>query len=101
MVERDRARLEEAERRERILSDVSRVLLDCVGPDEIEPLRAIVRNVAEALGGGWCAFSLVQPDGTLRNVAAYHPDPQQRGFEQRLNELIPPGRWDKEPRELN
>ena len=99
--EPERSRLEEAERRQRILSDVSRLLLDYVGPDEIEPLRRIVREVAGAMGKDWCAFSLVQPDGTLRNVAAYHPDPRQRQLEQKLNSLIPPRPWDREPRELN
>ena len=39
----DRSRLAEAERRQRILSEVSRVLLDYAGPDEIEPLRRIVQ----------------------------------------------------------
>ena len=53
------------------------------------------------MGNDWCAFSLVQPDGTLRNVAAYHPDPRQRELEQKLNAIIPPRRWDREPRELN
>ena len=94
-------RLQEAERRQRILSDVSRLLLDYVGPDEIEPLRRIVRSVAEGVGDGWCAFSLVQPDGTLRNVAAYHPDVRQRELEGKLNALIPPRRWDREPAERN
>ena len=67
-------RLADAERRHRILSDVSRVLLDYVGPDEIEPLRRIVKSVTEAMGG-WVSFSLVQPEGTTRSVAAHHPDP--------------------------
>src|SRR5438067_11022464 len=41
-VEGDReSRLAEAERRQRILSEVSRVLLDYVGPDEIGPLRRL------------------------------------------------------------
>ncbi|HZR10196.1 MAG TPA: ATP-binding protein [Myxococcales bacterium] len=99
--EPERSRVEEAERRQRILSDVSRLLLDYVGPDEIEPLRRIVREVAGAMGNDWCAFSLVQPDGTLRNVAAYHPDPRQRALEQKLNALLPPRAWDREPRERN
>jgi PAS domain S-box-containing protein len=99
--ETERSRLQEAERRQRILSDVSRLLLDYVGADEIEPLRRIVREVAGAMANGWCAFSLVQPDGTLRNVAAYHPDPRQRELEQKLNALVPPRPWDREPKELN
>ncbi|MGZ6125381.1 MAG: GAF domain-containing sensor histidine kinase, partial [Myxococcales bacterium] len=99
--EHDRSRLEEAERRQRILSDVSRLLLDYVGPDEIEPLRRVVHLVTEAMGNDWCAFSLVQPDGTLKNVAAYHPDPRQRELEQKLNAMLPARRWDREPRELN
>ena len=96
----DRARLAEAERRQRVLSDVSRVLLDYAGPDETEPLRRIVRKVTEAFGD-WSVFSLVQPDGTLRNVAAYHPDPRQRELERKLNELVPPQKWDQGPAEYN
>jgi PAS domain S-box-containing protein len=99
--EPERSPLREAERRQRILSDVSRLLLDYVGPDEIEPLRRVVRLVTQAMGNDWCAFSLVQADGTLRNVAAYHPDPRQRELEQKLNALIPPRPWDREPKELN
>jgi signal transduction histidine kinase/CheY-like chemotaxis protein len=95
------SRLAESERRHRILSEVSRVLLDYVGPDEIEPLRRIVYEVTTALGDDWCAFALVQPDGTLKNVASYHPDPRQRELEKKLNELLPPRRWDAGPAELN
>ncbi|HZX96779.1 MAG TPA: ATP-binding protein [Myxococcales bacterium] len=94
-------RLEEAERRQRLLSEISRVLLDYVGPDEIEPLRRIVAKVTAAMGNDWCAFSLVQADGTLKNVATYHPDPRQRALEQKLNALVPPSPWDKDPAERN
>jgi len=97
----DRSRLAEAERRQRILSDVSRVLLDYVGPDEIEPLRRIVHQVTEAMANDWCAFALVQPDGTLKNVATYHPDPRQRELEKKLDALVIPRRWDAGPAELN
>src|SRR5205814_2194447 len=94
-VEGDReSRLAEAERRQRILSEVSRVLLDYVGPDEIEPLRRTVHEVTEATGTDWCAFALVQPDGKLKNVATYHPDPRQRELEKKLNDLLPPKPWD-------
>src|SRR5436305_1300461 len=101
-VEGDReSRLAEAERRQRILSEVSRVLLDYVGPDEIEPLRRTVHEVTEAMGTDWCAFALVQPDGKLKNVATYHPDPRQRELEKKLNQLVPPKPWDAGPAELN
>ena len=100
-IERERLRFAEGERRQRLLSDVSRLLLDYIGPDEIEPLRRIVHRVTEAMGNDWCAFALVQPDGTLRNVAAYHPDPRQRELEKKLNELVSPKRWDAPPLELN
>ena len=91
---------EETEKRQRVLSDLSRLLLDYVGPDEIEPLRRIVRKVTEAFGD-WCGFSLVQDDGTMRSVAAYHPDPRQRALEQKLNAVLPPQRWDAGPQEYN
>ena len=97
----DRSRLAQAERRQRILSDVSRVLLDYLGPDEIEPLRRIVHQVTEAMANDWCAFALVQPDGTLKNVATYHPDPRQRELEKKLDALVTPRRWDAGPAELN
>src|SRR5205814_1919487 len=101
-VEGDReSRLAEAERRQRILSEVSRVLLDYVGPDEIEPLRRTVHEVTEATGTDWCAFALVQPDGKLKNVATYPPAPRQRELEKKLNDLLPPKPWDAGPAELN
>src|SRR5436853_7763644 len=96
----ERTRLKEAERHHRILSEVSQVLLDYVGPDEVEPLRRIVRKVTEAIAD-WCAFTLVQPDGTLKNVATYHPDPQQRELAKKLDVLLPPRHWDAGPAELN
>jgi signal transduction histidine kinase len=99
-LESERARLAEAERRQRILSDVSRILLDYVGPDEVEPLRRIVALVTQELGD-WCAFSLVQPDGTMKNVAAHHPDPRQRELQKKLAALVPPARWDAGPPEYN
>ena len=92
--------LREAERREQILADLSQTLLSYVGPDEVEPLRRIVHRVVGAFGD-WCAFTLVQPDGSLRNVATFHPDPRQRELEQKLNALIPPQQWDAGKPELN
>src|SRR6202171_3712668 len=100
-IELERLRFAEGERRQRVLSDVSRLLLDYLGPDEIEPLRRIVHRVTEAMRNDWCAFALVQADGTLKNVATYHPDPRQRELEKKLNELVPPSRWDAPPLELN
>src|SRR5712671_3242366 len=99
--EQERLRFAEGERRQRLLSDVSRVLLDYIGPDEIEPLRRIVHRVTEAMGNDWCAFALVQPDGTLKNVATSHADPRQRELEKKLEILLPPKRWDAPPLELN
>ncbi|MFL5373377.1 MAG: hypothetical protein ACJ78T_05270, partial [Myxococcales bacterium] len=51
-------RLRHAEARHRIVADITTILLDYVGPDEVEPLRRIVDMVTAALGD-WCAFSLV------------------------------------------
>src|SRR5207244_636873 len=51
--------------------------------------------------GEWCAFSLVQPDGISKTVAAWHPDPRQRDLEKKLNALVPPQRWDAGPPEFN
>ena len=93
-------RQSEPERRQRILADASRLLLDYVGPDEAEPLRRIVHKVVEAMGD-WCAFALVDAQGILRNVAAYHPDPKQRELEKRVNLLLPPGPWNAGPPETN
>jgi PAS domain S-box-containing protein len=92
-LESERARLAEAERQQRILSEVSRALLDYVGPDEDEPLRRIVANVADATGD-WCTFALVQPNGVMRMAAAHHTDSRQRELAETLNKLLPPGRWD-------
>ena len=93
-------RLEQAERYQRILSEVSQVLLDYVGPDEVEPLRRIVRKVTEAIAD-WCAFTLVQPDGTLKNVATYHPLERQRDLAEAVEKLRPPRPWNVGPAETN
>ena len=66
-LEAERLRLHEAERRQRILSEISAILLDYVGGDEDEPLRRIVDKVVQGMGD-WCAFSLIGPDGLLRHV---------------------------------
>src|SRR5207248_10613541 len=83
------------------LSELTLMLLDYVCPNEIEPLIRTVHEVTEATGTDWCAFALVQPDGKLKNVATYHPDPQQRELEKKLNDLLPPKPWDAGPAELN
>jgi len=99
-LESERALLREAVRRQRILSEVSRILLDYTGEDDIEPLRRIVDRVVEALGD-WCAFSLIQSDGLMKNVASYHPAARQRELALRAEELVPRQRWDAPPAELN
>src|SRR5438128_8964030 len=88
-LEKERALLRESVRRQRVLSEVSRILLDYTGDDDIEPLRRIVPIVVEALGD-WCAFTLIQPDGTLKNVAHYHPDPRQRELALLVEQVMPP-----------
>ena len=99
-LEAERLRLQEAERRQRILAEISALLLQYVGGDEDEPLRRIVEKVVEGMGD-WCAFSIVGPDGILRQSAAYHPDPRQRDLADTLNRVQAPRRWDEGPPETN
>jgi len=99
-LEAERLRLHEAERRQRILSEISAILLDYVGGDEAEPLRRIVDKVVQGMGD-WCAFSLIGPDGLLRQSAAYHPDPRQRDLAEKLNRIQHPRRWDAGPAQTN
>src|SRR2546421_8193030 len=99
-LEAERLRLHEAERTQRILSEISAILLDYVGGDEAEPLRRIVDKVVQGMGD-WCAFSLIGPDGLLRQSAAYHPDPRQRDLAEKLNRIQPPRRWDAGPAQTN
>src|SRR3989440_3535408 len=99
-LEAERLRLREAERRQRILSEISAILLDHVGADEAEPLRRIVDKVVQGMGD-WCAFSLIGPDGLLRQSAAYHPDPRQRDLAEKLNRIQHPRRWDAGPAQTN
>jgi len=96
----ERLRLLEAERRQRILSEISALLLDYVGGDEDEPLQRIVGKVVQGTGD-WCAFSLVGPDGLLRQSAAHHPDPRQRDLAEKLNRVQQPRPWDAGPPERN
>lgn len=98
--ESEHKRLEESERRQRILSEISATLLEYVSADEEEPLRRIVDKVVQGFGD-WCAFSLIQSDGIVRQAAAYHPDPRQRDLADKLNRVQPPRRWDAGPTETN
>ena len=99
-LEVERVRLRESERRQHIISDISAILLDYVGADEHEPLRRIVEKVVEGMGD-WCAFSLVDAGGILRQSAAYHPDPRQRDLADKLNRIQKPRRWDEGPAATN
>jgi signal transduction histidine kinase len=99
-LEAERERLEEAVRRQRILSDISATLLGYVGSDEDEPLRRIVDKVVQGTGD-WCAFSLVSEGGVLRQSAAFHPDPRQRDLAGKLTRIQRPRRWDAGPAETN
>ena len=99
-LESERTRLQEGERRQRVLSEISATLLEYVAGDEEEPLRRIVDKVVQGLGD-WCAFSLVGPEGFLRQVAAYHPDPRQRDLADKLNRVQPPRRCDAGRPETN
>jgi signal transduction histidine kinase len=92
--------LREAVRQQRILSEVSRVLLDYAGSDEVEPLRRIVQLVVEAQGD-WCAFLLIGSDASLRTVAQLHPDPRRRALADEVVRRLPPRRWDAGPPETN
>jgi signal transduction histidine kinase len=94
--ESEREKLLFVERRQRLLSEISRDLLDYVGQDDVEPLRRIVHKVVGELGD-WCAFSLVRPDGNLEAVATWHPDPRQREVGEKLNRISPPRPWDENP----
>jgi signal transduction histidine kinase len=98
--ESDSERLAARERQQRILSEISATLLEYVSGDEEEPLRRIVEKVVQGLGD-WCAFSLIDANGLLRQVAAYHPDPRQRDLADKLNRIQPPRRWDAGPSETN
>jgi signal transduction histidine kinase len=91
---------EEAEQRDRLLSEISRIFLDYVGTDEVEPLRRVADRVTAGLGD-WCAFYLVQPDALVRPVVAYHPDPKQRELAEQFLRAVPPTRWDLAPPEMN
>lgn len=86
----------ELERRERILSEVTRVLLEHAGADEVQPLREIVSLVVDAFGD-WCGFSLIDENGMLVQVAADHPDPRQREIAERFLAAEPPVPWEQAP----
>jgi signal transduction histidine kinase/CheY-like chemotaxis protein len=92
--------LAEAERRQRIVSEISRVFLAYTGPDEVTPLREVVELVVAGLGD-WCAFQLVDEQGFLRQVAAHHPDPRQRELGERALRMMPVQRWDVGSPETN
>jgi PAS domain S-box-containing protein len=76
-----------AERRQRYLSESTRLLAASLDPDEV--LRQTASLAVPELAD-WCVVDMAAEDGTLDRVALVHADPEQIERAQRLQERYPP-----------
>ena len=86
----DRARLYDAERRTRqqleFLAEASQILTESLDVDTTLERLAIL---AVPQMGDWCSIELVEPDGSLRNVAVAHSDPAKVELAQEFRRRYP------------
>lgn len=80
-----------ARRAERLVS-MSRDLLEYNGTDPAEPLRRVVGELLDDLGE-WCVFYLLNDEGYLERVAAFHVDPSQEELVEKYR-LLSRRRWE-------
>jgi serine phosphatase RsbU (regulator of sigma subunit) len=89
----ERQRLLDAEREGRARADFlarAGVLLDATL--DYERTLAAVADIAVPEVADWCAVSILDDAGELRQVAAAHVDPEQRRLGEELNRRFPPQR---------
>jgi PAS domain S-box-containing protein len=87
----ERRALHEAERAARVRADFlarAGVLLDA--SLDYEQTLVNVANIAIPEVADWCAVSILDEAGGLREVAVAHADPAQRALAQELSERFPP-----------
>ena len=70
-----------AARRFEFLAEASSLL---VGSMDVEASLRSVANLTASFVGGWCFISVVEPDGSLRQLEAAHADPSGADLAQQL-----------------
>lgn len=81
-----RAEAEEAQRRLSLLADASALLASSL--DFETTLRSLADAVVPGLAD-WCAVHLVEEDGTVRQIAVAHPDPDMVELARQLERRYP------------
>lgn len=88
-VERKRAELESERARERLtfLAEASRILSSSL---EYEETLERIAGLAVPVLADWCGVEMLDAEGTLRQVALAHVDPEKVVWAKELNERYPP-----------
>jgi len=72
--------------RARHLSDIAHALAVSLNEGDT---RSAVGRVALPRGGSWCVVDVVEPDGSLHRLPAWHPDPAKRTLARTLERRWP------------
>jgi serine phosphatase RsbU (regulator of sigma subunit)/PAS domain-containing protein len=82
-----RERLEEQERRSKLVADAGAALQRSLDPEA--SLNALAR-LAVPLLADWCVVHVKQPDGSIRMVAVAHREPEKEALTHELSARYPP-----------
>ena len=75
------------ERRALFLAEISKTLLESL---DYEKTLANVARLAMPELGAWCIVDVLQPDGTVKRLAVFHPDPALQPVAHDLETNYPP-----------
>ena len=86
-----RADRRKPERRALFLAEISRTLFESL--DYEQTLSTVARLAMPELGA-WCIVDVIEKDGKIRRLAAYHPDPVKLSLVKELELNYPPSERD-------
>jgi signal transduction histidine kinase len=79
------------ERRALFLAEISKTLFESL---DYEQTLANVARLAMPELGAWCLVDVIEKDGTIRRLAAFHPDPALQSLVKELEVHFPPSEDD-------
>jgi signal transduction histidine kinase len=79
------------ERRALFLAEISKTLFESL---DYEQTLAHVARLAMPELGAWCIVDVIEKDGMIRRLAAFHPDPARQSLLKDLELHYPPGEKD-------
>lgn len=92
-----RAEAEAAQQRIAFLAGASQFLADSL---DYEATLENIAQLAIPVLADWCTVRILQPDGTLRSLAAAHADPEKMGLIRQLPEIVSPLGPDRSAKEV-